>query len=149
MMNEDEIIVSLAKSKIFAKKLAKKATALQVERAINNLQLALQDAKKRDEEKDKKRKEASLKKLSALVSELGLAPEDLAEITGKQAGKKRKATAKNKPGPKSGKKVAPKYQITHEGKPLQWTGRGRMPVAFREFLEQGGSLDQCLIPTND
>jgi len=144
-MNDEEIIASLAKSKTVAKRLAKKATVSQVERAIGNLQLALQDAKKREQEKESKRKEASLKKLSAMVSELGLAPEDLAKITGATVGKKSKATSKKKPGPKSGKKVAPKYQITHEGTPIQWTGRGRMPVAFREFLEQGGSLDQCLI----
>ncbi len=144
-MNDEEIIASLAKSKTVAKRLAKKATVSQVERAIGNLQLALQDAKKREQEKESKRKEASLKKLSAMVSELGLAPEDLAKITGATVGKKRKAVSKNKPGPKSGKKVAPKYQITHEGKHIQWTGRGRMPVAFREFLEQGGSLEQCLI----
>ena len=144
-MNDDEIIASLAKSKTVAKRLAKKATAPQVERAIEHLQLALQDAKKREQEKESKRKEASLKKLSAMVSELGLDPEDLAKLTGGTVGKKRKAAAKNKRGPKSGKKVAPKYQITHEGQTIQWTGRGRMPIVFREFLDQGGNLDQCLI----
>ena len=144
-MTEDEIIASLAKSKTVAKRLARKATAPQVARAIEHLQLALQDAKKREQEKESKRKEANLKKLSAMVAELGLAPEDLAKITGGTVGKKRKAAAKNKPGPKSGKKVAPKYQITHEGKNIQWTGRGRMPIVFREFLDKGGNLEQCRI----
>lgn len=144
-MNEDEIIASLAKSKTVAKRLAKKATAPQVERAIEHLQLALQDAKKREQEKESKRKEINLKKLSAMVSELGLAPEDLVKLTGGTVGKKRKVAAKSKPGPKSGKKVAPKYQISHEGQIKQWTGRGRMPVVFKEFLDQGGNLEQCLI----
>jgi len=32
------------------------------------------------------------------------------------------------------------------GKELhKWTGRGRMPLVFKEFLDKNGSLDKCLI----
>ena len=58
---------------------------------------------------------------------------------------KSKATTKKKAGPRNGTKVAPIYQIVADGKKIKWTGRGRMPVAFREFVEKGGSLEQCLI----
>jgi DNA-binding protein H-NS len=41
--------------------------------------------------------------------------------------------------------VLPKYKITSEGKTHKWTGRGRMPIVFKNFVENGGTLDQCLI----
>jgi len=31
------------------------------------------------------------------------------------------------------------------GEEVRWTGRGRMPVAFREFVAKGGDLAERLI----
>ena len=57
----------------------------------------------------------------------------------------KKTAAKRKTGPRKGKKVAPKYQLKVGKETHKWTGRGRMPLVFREFLEKNGSLDKCLI----
>ena len=140
-MNDNEIIVTLAKSKATANRLAKKATVDQLERAIANLKSALEAEKKREAAKNDKRREANIKKLTAMMADMGLSPKDIAQLAaGKKTGAKKKAR-----GAKKGAKVAPKYQITVNGEQIQWTGRGRMPLAFRAFVENGGSLEQCLI----
>ena len=89
--------------------------------------------------------EAAIKKVSALMDDMGLTPSDL-----KEAGLKAKARVrKRKPGakktdPKKGTKVAPKYELKVIGETHRWTGRGRMPLVFKAYLEKGG-LDRCLI----
>jgi len=83
-----------------------------------------------------------------------LSPNDIAKPTSSKAqkvsAKKSKVrakttTRKSKVGPKKGSKVAPKYKITNEGKTHKWTGRGRMPLVFKHFIDQGGALNNCLI----
>jgi DNA-binding protein H-NS len=77
-----------------------------------------------------------------MMSEMDLSPEDIAKLAGAAPKKRgRKPAAKKKPKGK----VAPKYKITVDGKTHQWTGRGRTPVVFREHVENGGSLEDCLI----
>ena len=143
-MSDNDILLALAKSKATANKLAKTVTADQLKRAIANLQGALEAAQKREEAKEAKRREANLKKLTAMMSDMGLSASEVAKMVDGKPGRK-KAKGKRKVGAKKGTKVAPKYQITVNGETVKWTGRGRMPVAFREFVEQGGSLEQCLI----
>ncbi len=144
-MNEEDIITGLAKSKAMANRVAKKATVAQLTAAIENLKGALDAAKKRDAARNEKRREANIKKLTAMMSDMGLSPADIAKIAdGKKPGRKASAAKKTR-GAKKGGKVAPKYQIESNGAVIQWTGRGRMPVPFREFVEKGGSLEQCLI----
>lgn len=140
----DEIILTLAKSKATANRLAKKVTASQLERAIANLQGALDAAKKREAAKDAKRREANLRKLTAMMADMGLSAADIAKMVDGKPGRKG-AGKKRKAGPKKGAKVPPKYQIMANGENVQWTGRGRMPAPFKAFVEQGGSLEQCLI----
>lgn len=143
-MSNNDILLQLAKSKATANRLAKTVTAAQLSKAIANLQGALNNAKKKEAEREAKRREANIKKLTAMMSDMGLSPADIAKLAdGKTP---RKATkGKRKVGARKGTKVAPKYQIVVNGETIKWTGRGRTPVAFREFLEQGGSLEQCLI----
>jgi len=57
----------------------------------------------------------------------------------------KKTIAKRKTGPLKALKVAPKYQVKADKYTHKWTGRGCMPLAFKEFVEEGGSLDKCLI----
>ncbi len=83
-----------------------------------------------------------MKKLTAMMAEMGLSGSDVAKLA---AGKRTAKKAKRKVGARKGRKVAPKYSIKANGETIQWTGRGRMPVAFREFVEKGGSLQKCLI----
>ena len=141
-------LTSIAKSKTTANRLAKTLTTAELKKAIANLQDALDSAKKRETSKAAKKQAANLKKLKAMMAEMGLSAADLRKVAGKRPARKtaaKKAPAKAKRGPSKGKKVAPKYQIK-VGKQLhKWTGRGRMPLVFKEFVEKGGSLDKCLI----
>ena len=146
MSNND--LLNIAKSKVAAYKLAKTLSAAELKKAIDHLQAALTDIKKREAAKAAKKQAADLKKLKAMMAKLGITVADVRKLTAtgpkrKAAGKK--TTAKRKTGPRKGKKVAPKYQLK-VGKELhKWTGRGRMPLVFKEFVEKNGSLDKCLI----
>lgn len=135
-------VISIAKSKAMANRLVKDASEAQVLRAISNLQAALKTAKAREAAKLEKKKAANMKKLTAMMAEMGLSGSDLAKLA---AGKRTAKKAKRKAGARKGQKVAPKYSIKANGETIQWTGRGRMPVAFREFVAKGGSLQKCLI----
>jgi DNA-binding protein H-NS len=141
-------LTSIAKSKSTTNRLAKALTAAELKKAIDHLQAALTNIEKREATKAAKKQVADLKKLKAMMSKLGITAADVRKLT--TAGPKRKATskktaAKRKIGPRKGKKVAPKYQLK-VGKELHtWTGRGRMPLVFKEFLDKNGSLDKCLI----
>ena len=141
-------LTSIAKSKAAANRLAKTLTTAELKKAIANLQGALDSAKKRESEKAAKKQAANLKKLKAMMAEMGLSAADLRKVAGKRPARKtaaKKAPAKAKGGPRKRKKVAPKYEIK-VGKQLhKWTGRGRMPLVFKDFVEKGGSLDKCLI----
>ena len=161
---------NLAKSKAAANRAAKQVSVTELEQAIKNLQAALQATKKREADKAAKKRAADIKKLTAMMAEMGLSAADIggarrgrpkskvkagaktktrAKI--KAVAKAKTATAAKKKAPAKrksvlkGKKIAAKYQIKAGGKNLTWTGRGRMPVAFREFVAKGGSLDKCLI----
>ena len=150
-MKETDVISALAKSKASANRVAKSLETKMIKSAITNLQTALKTLEAREAAKHSRQRESNIKKLAAMMAEMGLSASDLAGGTTKKAGKKSAAKAKvktkskKKAGPRKGTKVAPKYQITADGKDIKWTGRGRMPVAFREFVENGGSLEQCLI----
>ena len=150
-MKESDVISALAKSKASANRVAKSLESKMIKAAIGNLQTALKTLEAREAAKESKRRDANIKKLSAMMAEMGLSASDLSGGNPKKARKKAaaktkaKATTKKKAGPRKGTKVAPKYQIVADGKKIKWTGRGRMPVAFREFVEKGGSLEQCLI----
>ena len=128
-------LISIAKSKSTANRLAKTLSAAELKKAIDHLQAALNDMKKREATKAAKKKAADLKKLKAIMAKLGITAADVIKLT--ETGPKRKAaskktTAKRKTGGRKGKK-APKYQLK-VGKELhKWTGRGRMPLVFKAF----------------
>ena len=153
-MNEVDAVAKIAKSKASANRIAKSLSHGQLKSAIGNLQSALKTAEAREAEKNNKRRAANIKKLASMMAEMGLSPSDIARATsgkGQKSGPRKakvgtKTTAKkSKVGPKKGTKVAPKYKITSDGKTHKWTGRGRMPLVFKHFVEQGGALDKCLI----
>ena len=146
MSNND--LLNIAKSKVAAYKLAKTLSAAELKKSIDHLQAALTDIKKREATKAAKKQAADLKKLKAMMAKLGITAADVRKLTAtgpKRKAASKKATAKRKRGPRKGKKVTPKYQLK-VGKELhKWTGRGRMPLVFKEFVEKNGSLDKCLI----
>ena len=142
------ILQGIAKSKATANRMAKSLEISDLEKAINHLQGALATAKKREAKKAVAKQAADLKKLKAMMAKMGLSAADVKKLMAtptkrKTAGKK--TPAKRKKGPRKGKKVAPKYQLKVGKETHNWTGRGRMPLVYKDFIEKGGSLDKCLI----
>ena len=142
------ILLSIANSKATANRLAKSLDANDLAKAIDHLQAALVTAKKREANKAAAKQAADLKKLKAMMAKMGLSAGDVKKLmttpTKRKAASK-KTTARRKTGPRKGQKVAPKYQLKAGKETHRWTGRGRMPLVFKEFVGKGGSLDKCLI----
>ena len=137
-MTEAQALQTIAKSKAAANRALKGLDVEQVERALNNLSEAAKALKERESQRAQRKKEIAVKKLKSMMDELGISAEDI-------VASKKSTPAKKTTGPKKGKKVAPKYQITVDGQTYKWTGRGRTPVVFKNHIDQGGSLDDCLI----
>lgn len=137
-MTDTISIASIAKSKVAANRALKSLTIEQVERAIANLSVATETARAREAERAEKKKAIAVKKLKTMMDEMGISA---ADITGSDSAP---AVSTRKACKKSGK-VPAKYSITVDGETHQWTGRGRTPVVFRNYVEQGGSLGDCLI----
>ena len=138
-MSAEFSLESISRSKAAANNAVKSLTVEQIERAIANLSAAAKMVQQRDALKAQRKKEVAVKKLKFMMNELGISADDIAGAV-KAKSVKRKST-----GPKKGNKVAPKYQITVNGVAHQWTGRGRTPVVFKDYVAQGGALDDCLI----
>ena len=144
---EKNVLMAIAKSKATANRMAKALDASDLKKAIDHLEAALVANKKREEKKAATKQAADLKKLKAMMAKMGFSAADVKKLMATPP--KRQAashkTTNRKTGPRKGKKVAPKYQIKAGKHTHKWTGRGRMPLVFREFVEKGGSLEQCLI----
>ena len=138
-MSAEFSLESISRSKAAANNAVKSLTVKQIERAIANLSAAAKIAQQRDALKAQRKKEVAVKKLKSMMNELGISADDIAGAV------KVKSTKRKSTGPKKGNKVAPKYQITVNGVAHQWTGRGRTPVVFKDYVTQGGALDDCLI----
>ena len=138
-MSAEFSLESISRSKAAANNAVKSLTVEQIERAIANLSAAATIAQQRDALKAQRKKEVAVKKLKSMMNELGISADDIAGAV------KVKSTKRKSTGPKKGNKVAPKYQITVNGVAHQWTGRGRTPVVFKDYVTQGGALDDCLI----
>ena len=152
-MPVNKTLLSAAKSKVAANKMAKSLPPEDLARAIQNLQAAAAKIKKSEADKAARRRAANLRKLKSMMTEMGLSAADVRGLSGakakKRPGRPKKAAAKRKSdakkGPKKGTKVAPKYQLKVGKKIHKWTGRGRMPLVFKNHVESGGSLESCLI----
>jgi len=141
-------LVSIAQSRSTANRLAKSLNAAELKKAISHLEAALIAIERREVVKAAKKQAANLKKLKAMMAKMDLTAADVRSLT--TTGTKRKTargktSGRRKADPRKGKKVAPKYQLK-VGKSLhKWTGRGLMPLVFKEFLDKNGSLEKCLI----
>jgi len=130
-------LLKIAKSKTVARKAASQLTTAEVDAVIRNLQAARQFLAKQAAKKDSAQKAKQIKKVMSMLDQMGLKPEDL--------GKSQKQDAKTarKSAPK--RKVPPKYRITVKGVVTEWSGRGRMPVVFRDALGKKGDLSRYQI----
>ena len=142
------MLLRIAKSKAAANRVARGLNTSDLKKAIDHLQSALVTAKKREAKKAATKQAADLKKLKAIMAKMGLSAADVKKLMAtppkRKAGSK-KTKAKRKTGVRKGQKVAPKYQLKIGKETHKWTGRGRMPLVFKEFVEAGGSLDKCSI----
>ena len=139
-MRPEKFVSELAKSKVAAKRLAKTVSSAQLKRAIQNLQSAVTALEKLEAEKAVKARADNLKKLELTMEKLGLSPKDVLELAGikrrvGQGGPKKKQ-AKKKNGPLKGKKIAPKYAIKVGKETYRWSGRGRMPIVFKDLCKK-------------
>ena len=130
-------LITISKSKTAARKAASQIAPAELDAAIRNLQAAKQFLAKQAEKKNSAQKAKQIKKVMSLLDQMGLKPEDL--------GKSRKASKRStkKSAPK--RKVPAKYRITVKGVITEWSGRGRMPVVFREAAGKKGDLSRYLI----
>lgn len=89
-------------------------------------------AKREAEEKEKKRRE-----VLRMIEEMGFDIESLVNpITA--SGIKKKKTKKQ--GTRK-----PKYQFTHNGEMILWSGNGKKPLALQTLLDEGHTLEEFLI----
>ena len=152
-MPANKMLLGAAKSKVAANKLAKSLAPEDLERAIKNLQAAATKLRKSEADKAARQRTANLRKLKSMMTEMGLSADDVKGLSGanakKRPGRPKKTAAKRKTaakkGPRKGTKVAPKYQLKAGKRIHKWTGRGRMPLVFKEHVANGGSLEKCLI----
>ena len=146
---KQNILLAIASSQAEANRLAKSVHANDLAKAIKNLQVANNNLVKKEAERAAKLRARNLKKLSALMKQMGISAEEIASLAeGERLNKNKrpqKAAAVRTSKPRKIKKVAPKYSIKAGKEVHKWTGRGRMPLVFKEFVQKGGSIDECLI----
>lgn len=117
----------------------------QIEKIQLKLAQIVEKRKIEEEEAQKFQREAretALKNIKDIQEKYGLNQEDAIELILEAGGKK--PTARKEAGPKQ--KLPPKYRMQLEnGEFVEWTGRGRTPVAFKEAIQSGKSLTEFLI----
>ena len=91
-------------------------------------------------------RQAEIKAIRSRMKEHGIDPTELGG-TARKAPKKTstKPKAKKPVAKTKGKSVPAKYRLKVGKTVNEWTGRGRMPVVFREHVEAGGDLQKLLI----
>ncbi|GGO77126.1 hypothetical protein GCM10011348_05990 [Marinobacterium nitratireducens] len=89
-------------------------------------------AQKEAEEAAEAERLEAIKKIQEQMAELGLSADDIAAQTAGKTGKKGKVPAKYR-------------LIDADGKPHEWSGRGRMPKVFEERINKGASKEDFLI----
>jgi DNA-binding protein H-NS len=130
-------LVKIAKSKTAARKVASQLNLPDLDAAIRNLQAAKQFLAKQAAKKNDAQRARQIKKAMSMLDRMGLKPEDL--------GKSSKRTIRPIKKSSATRKVAAKYRITVNGVVTEWSGRGRMPVVFRDAAGKDGNLSRYLI----
>ena len=139
-------LLTIASSKTAARKLARELSIEQLRQALDNLEAAYDFLKERDASLRAAAREKTLKRVKSVIDQAGLSSEELSAIFAEAPTNKTvSATGNKKRGVRRRKKIPPKYEIKTGTETCKWTGRGRMPLRFKEFIEQGGSLEKCLI----
>lgn len=130
-------LAPIAKSKLKARSAAKGLSIAELEKAVANLTGVLNAEKEKEKTKVAAAKKAKIAKIKALMEESGLKPDDLKGARGKR-GRRKKAAGKKA-------KVAPKYRLVVDGQEYLWSGRGRPPRVFKDYMDAGNSKESCAI----
>ena len=130
-------LLKIGQSKTIARKIASQVSLGELQRAIQNLQSAQVFLAKQAEKKADAQRAQKIKKAMSLLDRMGLKPEDLGGTS--------KSSGRAKIKAHTPRKVAAKYRITVDGVTTEWSGRGRMPVVFRNAMGKRGSIDSYLI----
>ena len=133
---------SIAKSKVKLRAAVKGLEIEVLEKLISNLSSILESEREKQKTKEAVAKKAKIAKIKAMMAESGLSPEDLKG--GGKRGRPAKGTAK-KATKRAKRKVAPKYRLVVKGTEHLWSGRGRPPKAFKDYMDAGNSKESCAI----
>ena len=133
---------ALARSKTKLRAAAKGLSASELEKMRTNLESILESEREKEKLKIAAAKKAKIAKIKALMAESGLSPEDLKG--GGKRGRPAKSAGK-KTAKKAKRKVAPKYRLVVNGTEYLWSGRGRPPKVFKDYMEAGNSKESCTI----
>lgn len=136
----ESMLLPLARSKTRARSAAKGLQSAELEKVISNLHAVLESEKKKEAEKAEAAKQAHIAKIKALMDESGLEPEDLKGATRRRRGR---GKARSKTG--SRRPVPPKYRLVIDGEEHLWSGRGRPPKVFKDYMDAGNSKESCAI----
>jgi DNA-binding protein H-NS len=129
--------IDAGKSKIAARRIVRELDNSVLSAIIDNLVSAQRSEQAKLQARAAQEKAASIKKVKALMGELNVTIADI--------NKPLKKGIRVKRDRRKAVKALPKYEIRVGKETRTWTGRGRMPLVFKEFVEKGGSLEQCLI----
>lgn len=104
----------------------------EIEKVLADL-ADIADDKRKEEEAKAAAEQAKVEKIDAIrktMQEAGINIDDLVGLV--------------EVAPK--KKVQAKYRIVDaQGETHEWSGRGRTPLAFQQYFDEGHSKDDCLI----
>ena len=140
----NSVLAGLAKSKVKARAALKGMSSSEIEKLISNLSAVLETEIKKEQARAEAAKNAKIAKIRALMEESGLDAADLQD-TAKRRGRKKTAVKSKAKAAAKKRKVAPKYRLVVDGKEHLWSGRGRAPTVFKEYLDAGNSKESCAI----
>ncbi|NVK56174.1 MAG: H-NS histone family protein [Alteromonadaceae bacterium] len=113
----------------------KELSVEELESVQQKLSNIIDKRKEQEQELAKAQQEklAKLEEIKKQMTEAGIDITDLQDIGDTRSKRK------------TGKKRPVKYRITKNGETTSWTGVGRMPVVFKEVLENGQSLEDFAV----
>lgn len=133
----DSPLLPMVSSKLKAKAAMKGLSVNDIERLIANFKNVLETELKKETLRDEAQKKSKIAKIKALMEESGLNAKDLEKVTGR--GRRKKVAKKTR------KKAAPKYRLMLSGAEHLWSGRGRPPTVFKDYMASGKSKESCAI----
>ena len=138
---------SISRSKVAANRAANAVSPQELQKAISKLQAAQKRIKEKASQRAAQEHAKKIAKLKRVMKGLDLSDKDLRTLLnrGKATQGSTKKPSKSKSRSTKGKKVPAKYQLKIGKVTHKWTGRGRMPLVFKEHVANGGSMEKCLI----